>query len=137
MQEQVINMFTQILIKIKKKESYIISLDENSLYASAMCYELQYGEIKFDHNTSKYTNEHIFNLNPYGEYLFLFVVDIHYLKELHNRDFEFPILCDQSIPPIDKVKQLMSTFYDKKNYTISLHMQKYCLEKELKLKKTH
>ena len=66
MQEQVINTLTQILIKIKKKESYIISLDENSLYASAMCYELQYGEIKFDHNTSKYTNEHIFNLNPYG-----------------------------------------------------------------------
>ena len=29
----------------------------------------------------------------------------------------------------------MSTFYDKKNYTISLHILKYCLEKELKLKK--
>ena len=32
-------------------------------------------------------------------------------------------------------KQLMSTFYDKKNYTLSLHMLKYCLEKRLKLKK--
>ena len=31
----------------------------------------------------------------------------------------------------------MSTFYDKKNYTISLHMVKYCLEKGLKLKKIH
>ena len=31
-----------------EKESYIISLDPNSLYVSAMCYELQYGEIKFD-----------------------------------------------------------------------------------------
>ena len=29
-----------------EKESYIISLDANSLYTSAICYELQYGEIK-------------------------------------------------------------------------------------------
>ena len=41
------------------KESYIISLDGNSLYASAMCYELQYGETKFDHNIFKYTVEYI------------------------------------------------------------------------------
>ena len=31
----------------------------------------------------------------------------------------------------------MSTFYNKKNYTISLHMLKYCLEKVLKLKTIH
>ena len=43
-----------------EKESYIISLDANSLYASAMCYELKkYGEIKFDYNIFKYTDEHI------------------------------------------------------------------------------
>ena len=30
-----------------EKKSYIISLDANSLYASAMCYELKYGEIKY------------------------------------------------------------------------------------------
>ena len=97
------------------EESYIISLDANSLYASAMCYELQYWEIKFDHNVFKYTNEHILNLNPYGEYFFVFVVDIHYPKKLHDRDLEFPILCDQSIPQNDKTRKLMSTFYDKKN----------------------
>ena len=31
----------------------------------------------------------------------------------------------------------MSTFYDKKNYTTSLHMQQYCLRKVLKIKKIH
>ena len=56
-------------------------------------------------------------------------------KKLHDRNFEFPILCDQSIPPNDQVKKLLSMFYDKKNYTLSLHMLKYCLEKGLKLKK--
>ena len=86
-----------------EKESYIISLDPNSLYVSAMCYELQYGEIKFDCNIFKYTDEHILNLNPYGEYLHVSVVDIYYPKHLHERDFEFPILCEQSIPPNDKV----------------------------------
>ena len=48
-------------------------------------------------------------------------------------------LCDQAIPLCDKnkTKKLMSTCYDKKNYTISHHMLKYCLEKGLKLKKIH
>ena len=119
----------------KEKESCIISLDENSLYASAMCYKLPYGETKFDHTISNYTTEYILNLNPYGQHLFVFVVDIHYPKKFHDRDFEFPILCDQSVLPNDKTKKLMSTFHDKKNYTISLHMLKYCLEKGLESKK--
>ena len=71
----------------------------------------------------EYTNEHILNSNPYGEYLFVFVVDIHYPKKFHDRGLEFPISCEQSIPRNDQVKTLMSTFYDKRNYT--LHMLKY------------
>ena len=47
------------------------------------------------------------------------------------------ILCDQAIPPNDKVKKLMLTFYEKKKKAISLHMLKYCLEKGLKFKKIH
>ena len=99
--------------------------------------EKESGEIKFDYNISNYTDAHILNLNPYGEYLFAFVIDIYYPKKLHDRDFEFPILCDQSIPPNDKVKKLISTFYDKKNYTLSLHMLRHCLRKGLKLKKIY
>ena len=34
-------------------------------------------------------------------------------------------------------KKLMSTFYDKENYNISLLMLKYCLEKRTLLKKEH
>ena len=71
-------------------------------------------------------------------YLFLLWI-YNILKTFHDRDFEFPILCDQAIPLCDKnkTKKLMSTCYDKKNYTISHHMLKYCLEKGLKLKKIH
>ena len=59
-----------------------------------MCYELQYGEIKFDHNIFKYTNEHILNLNPYGEYFYVFVVDIHYPKNymIDILNFQFYVI---------------------------------------------
>ena len=125
--------------KDNEKESYIISLDANSLYASVVCYKVPYSEPKFDHNIFKYNTEYILNLDRYGQHLFVFAIDIYYPKIFHYRDFGIPILCDQAIPLCDKnkTKKLMSTFYDKKNYTISLHMLKYCLEKGLKLKKIH
>ena len=70
--------------KEEDEESYIISLDANSLYASAMCYKLPHGEPKFDNDFSKYTTEHILSLDRYGEYLYVFVVDIHYSKKELN-----------------------------------------------------
>ena len=60
MQKQIINISNFN----NEKESYIISLDENSLFASAMCYELQYGRTKFDLNIFKNTNQYILTLNP-------------------------------------------------------------------------
>ena len=101
-----------------------------------MWYKLAFEEPKFDNDVTKYTVDYILNLDPYGQHLFVFVVDIHYPKKSHDRDFELPILCDQAIPPNDKVKKLLLTFYEK-NYTISLDILKYCLEKGLKLKKIH
>ena len=59
-----------------------------------MCYELQYGEIKFDHSIFKYTNEHILNLNTYGDYFYVFVVDIHYPKNymIDILNFQFYVI---------------------------------------------
>ena len=51
-------------------ESYIVSLDVNSLYATAMTYKLPYGEFKYDENISMYTNEYIMNININGDYLY-------------------------------------------------------------------
>ena len=102
-----------------------------------MCYKLPYGEPKFDNNVLKYTIDYVVNLDTYGSYCYMFVVDMLYSSKLHDRDDEFPILYDKFTPPNDKTKKLMSTFYDKKNYTILLYMLKYCLEKGLKFKKIH
>ena len=49
--------------KEKDEESYIISLDANSLYASAMCYKLPFGKPKFDKDVTKYTAGNILNLD--------------------------------------------------------------------------
>ena len=64
--------------KNKDDESYIVSLDANSLYSIAMCYKLPYREPKFDNNVSKYTVDYISNLDPHGCFCYIFVVDIHY-----------------------------------------------------------
>ena len=53
-------------------------------------------------------------------------------KRLHDRDFEFLILFDKSIPLNVQVEKLMSTFYGKKNYTLSLYMLNYCFKKRIK-----
>ena len=121
--------------KNKDEETYIVSLDTNSLYSTAICYKLPYGRPKFDNNISMYTIDYILKLDPHGEYCHAFVVDIHYPYKLHDRDDEFPILCDKLIPPGDKTKKLMSTFYDKKKlYYISSHAKLLC-RKTIKIKK--
>ena len=104
--------------KKEDKESYIVSLDANSLYSTAMCCKLPYEEPQFDNETTKYTIDSILSFDPNGDCCYIFNVDMHYPSKLHDRDFEFPILCEQTIPPNDKTKKLMSTFYDKQNYTI-------------------
>ena len=92
--------------KNKNKESYVISLEANSLYSTEMCYKLPQGEPKFDNNIWKYAHKYTQNLDPNEKYSYTFVVDIHYPKNLHDRDFEYPLLTDHAIPKGDKVKKL-------------------------------
>ena len=106
-----------------------------------MCQKLPYEKPQFDNEIKKYAIDFILSLDPNGDYCYIFNVDIHYPNKLHDRDTEFPILSEQDIPPNDKTKKLMSTFYDYtlslKNYTISLINLQYCLKKGLELKKKH
>lgn len=102
-----------------------------------MCYDLPFGEPKIDRKINKYTIEYIKRFGPYRKYCYILVVDILYPSRSYDRDFEYPILTDHDIPPNSKTRKLMSTFYEKKNYNISLLMLKYSLEKGLILKKIH
>ena len=70
------------------------------------------------------------------EIIVTFLMWIYFIQKNYMiRDFEFPIWCEHSIPPNEKIKKLMSIVYDKKNYTIPLLNLKYGLEKGLILKK--
>ena len=70
------------------------------------------------------------------EIIVTFLMWIYFIQKNYMiRDFEFPILCEHSIPPNEKIKKIMSIFYDKKNYTIPLLNLKYGLEKGLIFKK--
>ena len=53
--------------KNKDEEPYIISLDANSLYFTAMCYKFPYEQPKFDNDIKKYTVDFIFNLDLNGD----------------------------------------------------------------------
>ena len=79
-----------------------------------MWYKFPYKEPKFDNYISKYSSNHILNLDPNEDYYYNFNVDLLYPKKLQDRDFEFPNLYEHSIPPNEKIKKLMSTFYGKK-----------------------
>ena len=67
--------------------------------------------------------------------IFVFLVDIHCPPELHDEREELPLLCNQEKAPGYNVKKIMATFYDKNNYTISVDMLQFGLEKGLVLKK--
>ena len=110
-------------------ESPLISLDVNSLYPTTRTYILPYGKFRYDKNISKYTTEHILNLDPNGKYCYVFVVDISCPEELLDTFEGFPLLVDHDIPPGDQTKKLRATLGDKKEYVISLYVFKFALEK--------
>ena len=63
-------------------DSYILYLDANNLYGYAMCEYLPQSNFKW--NTEEWDNDKILSLNDEGETGYLFNVNLHYPKELHN-----------------------------------------------------
>ena len=63
-------------------DSYILYLDANNLYGYAMCEYLPQGNFKW--NSEEWTTEKILKLNDKGQKGYLFDVNIHYPKELHD-----------------------------------------------------
>lgn len=123
--------------KNKDTEKYLVSLDVNSLYQTAMTDKLPNGSFKYVDDISTFTTEYILSLNENGDYYYTFVANFDYPKKLHTEHNELLLLCDQEIPPKDTVKKLMSTLNDKKNYLISFAMLRFVFKKGLVLKRIH
>ena len=70
--------------KNKDKEKYLVSLDVNSLYPTAMTDKLPNGSFKYVDDISTFTTEYILSLNENGDYYYTFVVNFDYPKKLHT-----------------------------------------------------
>ena len=144
-----------------KEDSYILYGDENNLYAGAMCESLPYKDFMW--NKENWTKEKILALDDcYDDddnndkddnketTGYLFSVDLHIPKELHNYMNNYPP-CPENIViqkeylsewqkedyKTSKVKKLCCTFNDKKNYVINYRYLKLVLSLGVELIKVN
>lgn len=89
----------------------------------------------------------IAQLRDDAEYGYIFEVDLHYPKHLHDLHNDYPFCAERRQLPDEvfditktkknKIEKLLLTFYDKKNYVVHYKMLKLALRHGLVLKKVH
>lgn len=89
----------------------------------------------------------ITRLTDDAEYGYIFEVDLHYPKHLHDLHNDYPFCAERRQLPDEvfdiiktkknKIEKLLLTFYDKKNYIVHYRMLKLALRHGLVLKKVH
>ena len=99
----------------------LIQLDQNNLYAGVLCDKLPSGNYRFL-TTSQLENFQIMNSSDDDEKGYVFVADISYKPETHDYFDSYPPLTNMEYPPRSKIKKLLATFHDKKNYLIHIKM---------------
>ena len=133
-----------------KKSTYLIYLDANNLYGWAMSEPLPYGGFRWLEDFPE--NKMLPKVEGKGRF---YEVDLEYPKELHDLHNDYPCapesmhitndmlseycheLKDQFNISDSKVKKLMTTLNDKKNYVVHERLLEYYLELGLKFKKVH
>ena len=78
---------------------YIIYLDANNLYGSAMCEPLPVRDFKWL-SDEEIDNFNILKISDYSENGYILEVDIKYPKELHNTHSDYPLAPENKL--IDK-----------------------------------
>ena len=131
-----------------KEDSYILYLDANNLYGSAMC---EYLPIKnFEWDINEWTKEKILSLGDNDNDGYLFSVDLHIPDELHNY-FNNYVPCPENIMikkeflsewqqdgyKETKIKKLCTTFFDKINYVVNYRYLKLVLNLGVELVKVN
>ena len=121
-----------------KEDSYIVYLDANNLYGTAMCEYLPYKD--FQWNTDEWTKEKILAVKDDADKGYLFSVDLHIPSNLHDYMNNYPP-CPENISinksdlngwqqegyKNSKIKKLCCTFYDKINYVVNYRYLKLVL----------
>jgi len=137
----------------KKLPSWFISyLDANNLYGWAMSQALPHGNFEWS-DSGNFNTERIMNMTEDQDKGYIFQVDLEYPKELHDKHNDYPLavesLCvdetelspyqnalKEKVPSsVGKVRKLIGTLKDKKNYVIHYRNLQLYLSLGLKLKR--
>ena len=135
----------------KRTSSYIMYFDANNLYGWAMRQRLPVGQYEWI-SPDKFTREKIMSLGDDDDYGYLFEVDLHYPKNLHDLHNEYPFCPEQmacepstfmeglkqhlNLKPA-AVKKLVPNLNDKKFYVLHYRNLKQALKHGLVLEKVH
>lgn len=129
-------------------DSYILYLDANNLYGYSMSQYLP--QSKFKWNTQAWTEADILLLDDKGSVGYLFDVDLHYPKSLHDLHNGYALAPENMSVRNDMLnawqqegrkdagcEKLITSFYDKKNYVVNYRLLKLYLQLGLKITKVH
>lgn len=111
-------------------------LDANNLYGYAMMQPLPLNNFKWC-DCSDFNQEKILALDDEGLFGYIFEVDLDYPVTLHDEHDNYPFCAEKMKVPgsRSKIKKLLLTLSDKRNYVIHQTMLKMALQHGLILKK--
>ena len=121
-----------------KNESskYLMYLDANNLYGTAMCMKLPTHGFKW---MSKGEMENLFEnqeLHTWNKTPCILEVDLEYPKKMHNLHNDYP-LCPEGVKCKNGVEKLIPNLRDKKKYVLHYKNLIQCLRLGMKLKRIH
>ncbi|KAJ8909424.1 hypothetical protein NQ315_003475 [Exocentrus adspersus] len=115
--------FAHLSYKPEEAISYLLYLDANNLYGSAM---------------SQYLPHSDFN-NPTSDVGYILEVDMSYAQELHDLHDELPFCPENIVPPIEGKRQLklIPNLFNKNNYVLHYRNLHQAVKHGLKIDKIH
>ncbi|KAL4153327.1 hypothetical protein QTP88_001160 [Uroleucon formosanum] len=116
-----------------KEKSWIIYQDCNNLYGWAMSQYMPYGGFNRVEPTLNGLND-LDATSPIGR---VYEVDVTYPRHLHDKHNDLPFLLQNSVPHGSKVRKLMATFEEKKNYVIHYRNLQQAIKNGLIVEKVH
>ena len=114
--------------------SYLMYVDANNLYASAISQKLPVSGFKWK-NKLKFNEKYIKDYDENSDKGYIVEVDAKYPKNLHDLHSDLPFLPERM--KIKKCKKLVCNLYDKNNYIVHIKTLKQALNHGLILKKLH
>ena len=119
-----------------KPSKYIIYLDANNLYGTAMCDKLPTHGFKW---MSKGEMENLYEnqeLHTWSKTPCILEVDLQYPEKLHDLHNDYP-LCPEGVKCKNNVEKLIPNLRDKKKYVIHYKSLIQCLRLGMKLKRIY